>query len=170
MSTKALITPEQYLATHYDREPEYVRGELREKPMPDAVHAWLQRALLLMFVPAKHGLIALPEVRCRVGPDLYRLPDVAVFAAGERIERVPATPPLAVIEIVSQDERHVELVEQLRDYETWGVSHIWVVDAWTKRLSIWSGGALLPVDVLRLPEHNFEVRLNQLLDGMPIEG
>jgi hypothetical protein len=41
MGTKALISPEQYLSTHYEWDPEYVRGELRERPMPDGVHAWI---------------------------------------------------------------------------------------------------------------------------------
>lgn len=169
MGTKALISPEQYLATHYEREPEYVRGELRERPMPDAVHAWIQRVLLLMFVPAKHGLIALPEVRCLVAPDVYRLPDVAVLPAGKPIQRVPSKPLFAVIEIVSRDERHVELFQKLGDYQRWGVQHIWVIDPWLNRLGVWSKDTLLPVDALSLPTHNFELRLSQLLDGMPVE-
>jgi Uma2 family endonuclease len=169
MRTNELISPEQYLAIHYEREPEYVRGEIRERPMPDAIHAWIQRVLLLMFIPAKHALIALPELGCRVAPDLYRLPDVAVLLAGERIQRVPSTPPLGVIEIVSREEHHVELGEKLRDYHAWGVPHIWVVDSWLKRLCVWSNNTLVPIDALSLPAHNFEVRLSHLLDGMPVE-
>ncbi len=39
------VTPEQYLATYYEREPEYVRGELKEKPSPDWVHSQIQALL-----------------------------------------------------------------------------------------------------------------------------
>jgi Uma2 family endonuclease len=137
--------------------------------LPDAIHSWIQRVLLMMFVPAQNGLLALPELRCRIAIDVYRLPDVAVFRANDHISRVPSTPPLVVVEIVSEDERHVELIEKLRDYAGWGVPHIWVVDSWTKRLDLWQNGSLLPVDALRLPENNFEVRLDDLLKDIPVE-
>ena len=39
MATKAfIITPEQYLATQFEREPELVRGELAERPLPTFQH------------------------------------------------------------------------------------------------------------------------------------
>jgi Uma2 family endonuclease len=167
MGSKVLISPEQYLATYYGREPEYVRGEVKEKPLPDAIHAWIQRVLQMLFLPERNGLFALGELRCQVAPDVYRLPDVAVFRSGGRIARVPGIPPLAVIEVVSEDERHVDLIEKLRDYEGWGVPNIWVVDFWTKQLAIWSNGALLPVDALRL--EGIEIRLNELLKDLPVE-
>jgi hypothetical protein len=69
-----LITRGQYLATHYEREPEYARSEGKDKPIPDAIHAWIERMLLLMITPAQHRLIALPELRCQIGPDVYRRP------------------------------------------------------------------------------------------------
>jgi Uma2 family endonuclease len=169
MGSKVLISPEQYLATYYEREPEYVRGELKEKPLPDAIHSWIQRILLMMFVPATNGLVALGELRCRVASDVYRLPDVAVFQSGERISRVPDVPPLAVIEIVSEDERHVDLVAKLRDYAAWPVPNIWVVDPWTKQLAVWRNDTLVPVDVLRLQEHRIEVRLSALLQDSPVD-
>ena len=43
MGTKASISPAEYLAMHFtEREPEYVRGELQSKPMPDIVHGLIQ--------------------------------------------------------------------------------------------------------------------------------
>ena len=169
MGSKVLLSPEQYLATHYEREPEYVRGEIKEKPLPDAIHSWIQRVLLMMFVPSQNGLFALAELRCQVAINVYRLPDVAVFLAGDRISRVPSTPPLAVIEIVSEDERYIELLEKLRDYAGWCVPHVWVVDPWTRQLACWQNGALVPIDALRLPEHDFDVRLDDLLKDLPVE-
>src|SRR5688572_15322417 len=101
MGTKALISPEQYLATHYEREPEYVRGELKEKPMPDRIHGHIQAMLIVLFRAAAKHLSAEAEVRCRLAPDVYRLPDIALFSKAEPFVRVPVTPPLAVIEVVS---------------------------------------------------------------------
>jgi Uma2 family endonuclease len=168
MGTKALISPEQYLATHYEREPEYVRGEIRQKPMPDRIHSWIAGLLIELLRSASRRISAEPEVRCRIAADVYRLPDVAVFFRDEPIVQVPENPPLAAIEVVSKDERHVELIEKLRDYEYWGVPRIWVVDPWTKTLAEWRNGALLPIDALALPEHGFEVRLQQLIEGLPL--
>jgi hypothetical protein len=63
----------------------------------------------------------------------------------------------------------VELIEKLHDYELWGVPHIWVVYPWTRRLAMWQRGVLTSTDALGLPEHNFEVRLDQLFKDMPVE-
>jgi Uma2 family endonuclease len=169
MGTKALITPEQYLAAHYERQPEYVRGEVKEKPLPDAIHVWLQRLLMKLIEGDGRPLIVLAELRCKLAPDVYRLPDLSVFSSAEKIQRVPTRPPLAVIEVVSEDERYVDLVATLRDYERWNVLHIWVVDPWSRRLATWKDGAMLPVDALRLDEYDFEVRLEHLLHNLPIE-
>jgi Uma2 family endonuclease len=143
MGTKALISPEQYLATHYEREPEYVRGELKEKPMPDRIHGHIQAMLIVLFRAAAKHLSAEAEVRCRLAPDVYRLPDIALFSNND-------------------------LLEKLRDYEQWGVPRIWVVNPWTKTLAEWRNGALLPIDSLTLPEYGLEVRLQQLIEGLPL--
>jgi Uma2 family endonuclease len=123
MGTKALISPEQYLSTHYEREPEYVRGEIRQKPIPDRIHSWIAGLLIELLRTASRHITAEPEVRCRVAPDVYRLPDVAVFRKNEPIALVPENPSLVVIEVVSKDEKYVELVDKLRDYEHWGAPH-----------------------------------------------
>jgi Uma2 family endonuclease len=170
MGTKALISPEEYLAMHFsEREPEYVRGELKEKPLPDILHGMIQmlfgtvlrRLIAFALVPAS-------EVRCRVRADAYRLPDVALFhVADVRPGEIPSTPPLMITEIVSRDEKHVELIAMLRDYAAWGVPNIWIVDPWTRRLAVWRNDSDVPVDALSLPEYDFEVRLEQLMEGLP---
>ena len=42
MATKASITAAQYLATPYEREPEFVRGELVERSLPTFSHGDIQ--------------------------------------------------------------------------------------------------------------------------------
>jgi Uma2 family endonuclease len=170
MGTKALISPEQYLATHYEREPEYVRGELKEKPMPDRLHRRIQVLLgvLLNSLSSVHRLSAESEVRCRLAPDVYRLPDVALFDLRKHFDLLPTEPPLLVIEIVSTDERYTELLEKLLDYETWGVPRIWLVNPWNRQLAVWKDGTMRTVDALTLPEYGFEVRMDQLLEGIEL--
>ncbi len=170
MGSKVLISPEQYLATYYEREPEYVRGELKEKPLPDQLHACIQ-GLLITFLNSlrtAHNVRVAPEVRCRIAPDTYRLPDVALFSRDMPFELLPTAPPLLVIEVVSRDERYMDLIEKLQDYEAWGVPRIWVVNPWSRQLAVWKDGALQTVEALTLPEFQFEVRLEQLLEGTPL--
>jgi hypothetical protein len=49
MAGKVLITPEQYLATHFEREPELVRGELVEKSLPNLSHGKTQQRLCVLL-------------------------------------------------------------------------------------------------------------------------
>jgi Uma2 family endonuclease len=170
MGSKTLISPEEYLATSFpDREPEYVHGELKEKPMPDAVHAEIQALLaaLLVALGHKHQLRVRTENRCRVAPGVYRLPDVAVFHATP-FERVPTVPPILVVEVVSEDEKRVDLIAKLRDYAAWGVPNIWIVDPWSRLLAVWKNDSEMHVEALSLPEYGFEVRLEQLTEGLPL--
>ena len=47
MATKALITPEQYFATPFEREPELVRGEVVERPLPNLIRGRTQQRLAM---------------------------------------------------------------------------------------------------------------------------
>jgi len=54
-------------------------------------------------------------VRLRIGEDVIRIPDLAVFGEFPK-EPVPASPPRIVVEIVSPDDRHEELLLKLGQY------------------------------------------------------
>lgn len=170
MTAKVLLSPEEYLAMRFDREPEYVRGELIERPMPDSYHAFIQGLLILMLGPlyTSHRLQIRPENRCQVAPDVYRLPDVALFRP-DPFEVVPTSPPLMVAEVVSRTDSQVELIQKLRDYAAWGVPHIWIVNPWVRRLAVWREDSEISVDALRLPEYGFELRPEQLFASLPPE-
>src|SRR5579872_1632694 len=130
MATKAQITAEQYLHMAFEYEPEFVRGEIVERAMPDYIHGRIAFLIAQALVPvtASHPLYPCFEVRMRVAVDAYRIPDVAVFGEVEPKQDVPSTPPLLVIEILSKDDRHHDLMEKLEEYREWGVPNIWVVD------------------------------------------
>ena len=170
MGTKTLISPEEYLAMHFpDGEPEYVRGELKEKPLPDSFHSEIQALLVLLLghLRRTNNLRIRTEVRCEVNAGVYRLPDVALFPAAP-FEKIPSTPALMVAEIVSSDEKRVDLIAKLRDYAAWGVPNIWIVDPWSRWLAVWRNDTEIPVEALSLPEYGFEVRLDQLIEGLPL--
>lgn len=53
----------------------------------------------------------------------YRVADIAVFA-GSHLPSIPETPPLVIVEIVSKDDRYLDLMQKLEEYREWGVPHI----------------------------------------------
>jgi len=154
MAAGALISAEQYLATHFgEREPEFVHGELIERPMPTWLHGRLQYLLAVRLSGIGFGG---SEVRMRLADDIYRIPDLAWFKGSPPEEQVPTSPPFLVIEITSPDERHQNLLQKLEEYRGWGVQHIWVVEPELKRFYIYDGG-LKPVDRFALAESGLQV-------------
>ncbi len=113
MATKSLVTPQQYLATPFEREPELVHGELVERPSPNLVHGRTQQRLAVHLDGVGY---CCTEVRMRLAEDLYRIPDVAVFEGTGPTEAVPTAPPLLVVEISSSDDRLDAMLQKLDEY------------------------------------------------------
>lgn len=163
MATKALITPEQYLATQFEREPELVRGEIAERPLPTFQHGNLQLRLgsRLMALQQSYPVFTGVEVRVRIGPDLYRIPDISMWA-GEEPATVPASPPFLIVEISSPDDRLDAMLQKLEEYRVWGVPHIWLIEPELKRIHVYDGGSLREVSSLELPQFGFVVSAQQV--------
>jgi Uma2 family endonuclease len=100
MAGKVLITPEQYLATHFEREPELVHGELVEKSLPKNTHSKTQQRLCVLLDRAGE---CRPELRMKLAEDLFRIPDFALFEQDP--DELPESPPLLIVEIASPDDR-----------------------------------------------------------------
>jgi Uma2 family endonuclease len=168
MGAKTGISPEEYLAMRFEWEPEYVHGELRERPMPDFVHGRISSrfAVVLALLERQQGLFVGTEVRCRLSPDVYRLPDVILTRS---FERVPHTPPIMVTEVLSPDDAYVDVVEKAEEYAAWGVRNIWLVDPWSKRLQVWTGGMFSTVEKFELREFDWSCTLDDLMEGIPAE-
>ena len=134
MATAALISLEEYLHTGFERDMEYVDGELRERPVVFSIHGLMQVQIAAWFM--NHGmewnLKVAVEVRTRVAPTRVRLPDVVV---GPR-RRWPQTlvePPLLVVEIISPSDTFGHMDELVADYRAMGIPNIWIIHP-TRRL------------------------------------
>ena len=159
MAPKALSTPELYLATQFEREPELVHGELVERPLPTLNHGRTQQRLAVHL----DGVgFCCTEVRMRLAEDLYRIPDVAVFAGSGPTDQVPSSPPLLVAEIVSPDDRWNDLLQKLEEYCAWGVQHIWLVEPELKRIHVYDNGSLTQVSRLEQQQLGFAVTAQEL--------
>jgi Uma2 family endonuclease len=168
MATKAQITAEQYLHMTFEHDAEYVRGEIVERSMPDLIHGRIQFLIAQALGPCSRSFPLYPcfEVRMRVAPDVFRIPDAAVFADALPQERVPSTPPLLAIEILSKDDRHYDLMEKLEEYRVWGIPNIWVVDPLAKRFAIYTELGLQYVSSLALAGYPFELTPSVLFSDL----
>ena len=164
VSTRTQVSAEEYLHMTFEHDAEFVRGELVERGMPDNLHSILQFLLLLRFaaLAQRHAVFPRPELRLNLGRDLYRIPDISVFADDPPTESVPSIPPFAVIEILFPDDRHSALMEKLGEYHRWGVPHIWVVDGMNQRFSVYSDRGLQHIAAFELSGYEFEILAEDL--------
>ena len=80
---------------------------------------------------------------------MIRIPDFAVFQ-DKPTELVPSTPPLVIVEIVSREDRHTEIIQKFEEHRAWGVPHIWLADPWQQQLSVYGDNGLTAVGSLQL--------------------
>ncbi len=164
MATNTLLSTGEYLRSSFESpEPDYVDGELVERAMPNYFHSQIQLRLGYALKPwyDRGQLFGAPEIRLRVAPERFRVADFAVFSS-EQDELIPRDPPYAVVEIVSPDDRHEELMSKLADYEAAGVEFIFVADPPTKRLSRYRRGDLLVVAALELSAYQVVIPANSI--------
>jgi Uma2 family endonuclease len=168
MATKAQITAEQYLHMTFEHDAEYVHGEIVERSTPDYIHGRIAFLIAQALVPVTrtHPLYPCFEVRLRIAPDVYRIPDVSVFAGEEPKQNVPFSPPVLVIEVLSKDDRYHDLMEKLEEYRIWGVANIWVVDPLAKRLALYTASGLQYVSSLALADYPFELTPSVLFSDL----
>jgi Uma2 family endonuclease len=168
MATKTQITVEQYLHMTFEHDAEFVRGEIVERGMPDRLHSTIQFLILMAVGRLKplHPLFPYPELRLRLEPRVFRIPDISVFAGQAPRENVPSIPPLIAIEILSNDERHHVLMEKLEEYRVWGVPNIWLIDPLAKRLSLYTESGLRNVSSLVLAEYPLELTPSVLFSDL----
>jgi len=165
MGAKTAISIEQYLHTTFpDVDREYRDGEIVERRLPDYLHGRVQGAILAFFWALRSELALFPcvETRIRLRSNLILIPDVAVFYRNEP-SRVPDAPPLVVADVVSLDDRLTALREKHKEYKSWGVPHVWLVDPHAKRLYKCDQG-LMEVPSLRISELGLELLPNRIFE------
>jgi Uma2 family endonuclease len=136
MITSAAVPVEEYLRTTYDPDMEYVDGQLVERHVGEYDHSRLQSfiAAELLGRGRERHFRVFTEQRVRVSDEpRYRIPDVCVKALPHEKTPVLVRPDL-VIEIVSRDDKAVEMLEKIGDYQAAGIPHIWVVDPYERTL------------------------------------
>ncbi|HEV8145270.1 MAG TPA: Uma2 family endonuclease [Bryobacteraceae bacterium] len=158
MGAQTAHSLEEYLRTSFEGvDREYRDGELVERSLPDPTHGLTQMNLGAFFVALRKTTSIFPcsETRVRLREGLILIPDVCVFLETPQ-KRLPDTPPLIAIEILSPDDRHLAVRSKLEEYRAWGVPHVWLIDPYLRRLYKCDEG-LVEVPSLALPEFGVEL-------------
>lgn len=144
---------------------DFVDGEVIKRNVGGIDHSTVQRRLTVYFdrLAATHQLNAFPELRMKLGPQKYRVADLAVYQGAAPQERFPSTPPRLVVEVVSPDDRHSEIVRKLDDYRDWGVRNLWLIDPVVRRLYVYGADGLSQVPVFALAEFGVTLHIEDML-------
>ena len=140
MSSATLISVQEYVATTYRPDCDFVDGELREQKWANWPHntVLFARYCFRSFWSrqSEWKILPLVEQRVQVATTRFRVPDVTVLKADQPREAIITVPPLILIEIVSKDDSLRSVQERIDDYLHSGVEHIWILDPALRRAYI----------------------------------
>ncbi len=158
------ISLEEYLRSSYHPDCDYVDGEIQERNWGEFDHSAAQSFLTAWFFQHRHGwqLHVLPEMRIRVSATRVRIADICLMARSQPIEQVPTQPPLAVIEILSPEDRISRYGQRLADYRQMGIQNVWVIDPANRVGYDCSTAAWLPVEEFRVVGTSISLQLSDL--------
>ena len=124
------ISVDEYLHTVYRPDCDYVDGQVIERNVGEFDHSTVQGILVgqLREMSRKLHIRVLPELRMRVSPTRFRIPDICVMLKSQPAEPVLTRPPFLCIEVVSQDDRMSRLIERVKEYLAFGVNYVWAID------------------------------------------
>ena len=134
MATATQISLETYLTTSYEPDCDFVDGALEDRNVGEYDHNVVQMAILFWF--HQHGrewrIRSIQEQRTRVASTRVRIPDVCVFSRDVPIEQVFTRPQLIAIEVLSPEDRHSRIEARMKNFRSFGVPNLWVVDPETR--------------------------------------
>jgi Uma2 family endonuclease len=140
MSSATLMSVQEYLATSYRPDREFLDGALCERNLGEFEHSLLQSAAVAWFWTRQKEWNILPLVAQRVqaAPSRFRVPDVTVLRSDQPRQPIVTTPPLILIEVLSKDDTLRSMRERVDDYLNLGVKHVWILDPASKRAYVCS--------------------------------
>lgn len=133
MAVSTLIPVEEYLRTVYQPDCDYVDGRLVERNVGEMDHGDAQVSCASYIRSKCKGYWAVVEVRMQVKKDRFRIPDVTIVKGGKPGTRIFVEPPLAVVEVLSPEDRMSSMQQRIDDYLEFGVAYVWVIDPETRR-------------------------------------
>ena len=129
------VPVEEYLATEYDPDCDYVDGELLERNFGERDHGELQGHIYAHFVNLRMQLRVYPfiEQRVQVSRTRYRVPDICLVLGARPNEQIFTQPPFVAIEVLSPEDRVSRMQQKIDDYLSFGIRYVWLIDPQTRR-------------------------------------
>ena len=138
MSAEALVSVEEYLATTYHPDCDYVDGHVLERNVGKRLHSHTQGHASAWFLSRRNEFKLQPyvEQRLQVADGRFRVPDLLLMRHPVPDEEVFSHPPYLCLEVMSPDDTMSSLQDRVDDYIRLGVPNVWVIDpgkarAWT---------------------------------------
>ena len=159
--TERLWTVQDYLRASWHPDREFVDGRIEERNLGEIEHSLLQRffTFLFMLKRTEWGVEVFPELRTQTQARHFRVPDVIVMRAGDKIVRYVTQPPLIAIEILSPEDRLSAMREKAAEYRDFGVENIWVIDPDRRIAYTYNGSALEEVKTDELAVADTAIRV-----------
>jgi len=164
-----MVSVQEYLATSYEADREYVDGEILERHSGEQPHSSAHTAVgsSLFQQEAQSGIRVLMSQRVQVSPTCFRVPDVCVLPASAPRDPIVRQAPFLCVEILSPEDRVSRLNERLSDYFQMGVRYVWVLDPLTRRAYCYTPGEMHEVldGILRTQNPDIAVPLEEVFEA-----
>lgn len=147
MGVEALLPVQEYLNTSYSPDREFRDGELVERNVGEKAHSRLQ-GLLAAYLNRRRrqwNIEVFPELRVKVRESWYPIPDICVYPAPGFEGRYPSTPPLLWIEILSPDDRMMDVQAKASELVNNGVPYVWIINPHTLESELRTATGIQPV-------------------------
>ncbi len=120
--------------------------------------------LTMQWLRRNHGkewnIRTLPEVRIKVSATRFRVADICLVSREGAPEPIVKRPPLAIIEVLSPEDRVSRYQQRLDDYRRMGVPNIWIVDPESRHGFDCSAGSWIETD-------SFAIEASPITDDLP---
>lgn len=138
------VSVEQYLATSYRPDCDYINGEVRERLWGDGCHAAVQSSLcgILGTNYKAWNIRLLISQRFRLSAHHYRVADISALPQNAPLVAYPDTPPVFCIEVLEPQDRFESVLERALVFSHFGIKAVWMIHSRTRE--IWSVDASGP--------------------------
>ncbi len=159
---------EEYLSTAYQPDREYRDGVVLERNVGNRRHALLQGALAAYIRRRRRAwrVEVYTELRIRARQGWYPIPDLCVYELPAPEGDVPESMPRLWIEILSPDDRMVDIWKKAGELIECGAPYVWIIDPETLESELWTKSQRTAVadKHLVLPESPVDIPLPDVLE------
>ena len=164
MAASTFVSVGDYLRHTYYPDRDFVEGALLERNVGEIDHGDAQGRVAYLVAANCPRFWAAISVRVQIRPDRFRVPDVVIMRGGKPAGRIITTPPAVAVEVLSPDDRAIDIEARIADFLEFGVECVWVINPETRRSFIHTteGSHEVKDGILRNPAGDLAVPLSAI--------